>query len=167
MTPESIFFYGFSLITVVTVILMIVQRNPVSSALCLVASFFSLAALYVLLQAHFVATLQILVYAGAIMVLFIFVIMLLNLREDELSVDRFTISRLSVIFFAILTAGVLGFKFLSIPVQNFKEVTTEFGTAKSVGALIFQNYIVPFEIMGLMLLVGIVGAILLGRQSHD
>lgn len=112
MTPESIFFYGFSLITVVTVILMIVQRNPVSSALCLVASFFSLAALYVLLQAHFVATLQILVYAGAIMVLFIFVIMLLNLREDELSVDRFTISRLSVIFFAILTAGVLGFKLI-------------------------------------------------------
>lgn len=162
---NPVFFYSFATITVLMVIVMIVQKNPISSAICLVASFFSLAALYVMLEAHFVATLQILVYAGAIMVLFIFVIMLLNLKDDELIQDKINVKRLGVAFVGLTLFFFLALRFAKIPAAVFGTTSENFGTAESIGKLMFSDYVIPFELIGILLLVGIVGAILLGRRE--
>lgn len=163
---EPYFFYIFSSFTVLMVVLMILQKNPISSALCLIASFFGLAALYAMLDAHFVAVLQILVYAGAIMVLFIFVIMLLNLKKEDLTFERVQAPQ---ILGVLLGGGLLTFmvfKITSIPTVKFVKASNGFGTAESVGKLMFSEYAVPFEVIGLLLLVGIVGAVLLGRKEE-
>lgn len=148
------------------VVLMIFQKNPLSSALCLVVSLFTLAVLYVVLSAHFVAVLQILVYAGAIMVLFIFVIMLLNLKRDELTTEHLDWPRLTVAVIGLGLFAFLAFKFVNIPTVDFPKTGPEFGTAKAVGRLMFSEYVVFFEIIGILLLIGIVGAVLLGRGEN-
>lgn len=149
------------------VILMIFQKNPISSAVCLIGSFFSLAALYAMLDAHFVAVLQILVYAGAIMVLFIFVIMLLNLQKGELTIDKLNLPRMSVFIIGGGLFVFLSFMFRKIPSVPFKQVPENFGTAQSVGKIMFSEYVIPFEVIGILLLVGIVGAVLMGRREEE
>lgn len=170
ITMQPIAFYILASITTTMVVLLIVQKNPLSSAVCLVTSFFSLAGIYILLDAHFVATMQILVYAGAIMVLFIFVIMLLNLKEHELTEDKFNLKRAFVLLLGLGLFGFLSWQFLKIPQDStkpaFPALTPEFGTVKEVGKLLFGNYVVAFEIIGVLLLVGMVGAILLGRREE-
>lgn len=162
---EAIFFYSFAALAIGMVLLMIFQENPVASAVCLVTSFFGLAGLYALLQAHFIAVLQILVYAGAIMVLFIFVIMLLNLRDEDIGIERLTPVKIAAIVIGLFSAGFFAYLFLKIPKVSFNQVSADFGTAKPLGQLMFSDYIIPFELIGLLLLVGIVGAILLGRRE--
>lgn len=162
---EAIFFYAFSILTVVMVIFMIFQTNPVASVVYLVFAFFGLAGLYVLLQAPFVAVLQILVYAGAIMVLFIFVIMLLNLRKDDLYYDRITLKKIGVGVLALLFAGFLTLYFLKVPVSSFYELPQEFGSPQAVGRLLFLTYLVPFELTSILLLVAVVGAVMLARKE--
>src|SRR5687768_8663482 len=127
---EPLVFYIAAFITVFAVVMMIFQSNPVASAIYLVLSFFSLAGIYVTLSAHFVAALQILVYAGAIMVLFIFVIMLLNLKDDELVYDRLNLKRVLV---ALLGLGLFGFManlIFKIPSVEFAALPENFGTAE-------------------------------------
>lgn len=162
---NPLFFYLVSAITVLMIVMMIFQKNPISSAVCLVTSFFTLAGIYVTLDAHFVATLQILVYAGAIMVLFTFVIMLLNLKEEELTIDRMNIPRFVVILMGLSLFGFVGWQLSRIPTVVFPKITENFGTAESIGKILFTKYVVPFELIGLLLLVGIVGAILLARRE--
>lgn len=164
---EPIVFYIAGTLTLLFIILMIFQKNPVASAISLVASFFSLAVLYISLEAHFVATLQILVYAGAIMVLFIFVIMLLNLKTEELTHERFNLQRAAVVLFGLSFFGFLAYYFSKIPLVSFEAVESGFGTAKEIGKLMFSEYVVAFEVIGLLLLVGIVGAILLGKKHSQ
>jgi len=163
---EPYTFYTLSTITVLAILFMIFQRNPISSAVFLVLSFFSLAGLYAALSAHFVAVLQILVYAGAIMVLFIFVIMLLNLRSEELTNDKINWPRFSILAVALGLFGFLAYHFNKIPKVSFPKVDSYFGTAEEIGEIIFSKYVIPFELIGLLLLVGIVGAVLLGRQEE-
>jgi|APSaa5957512622_1039677.scaffolds.fasta_scaffold105566_2 NADH-quinone oxidoreductase subunit J len=166
---EAVFFYIFAFITTFCVLFMILQKNPVASAISLVASFFGLAAIYILLDAPFVAALQILVYAGAIMVLFIFVIMLLNLKDSELTIDKLNLKRISVIVIGLALFSFLSWQFSKIPLDEasqFKAVAADFGSAKEVGKLMFSEYVVAFEVIGVLLLVGIVGAILLGRREN-
>jgi NADH-quinone oxidoreductase subunit J len=163
---EEFFFYLFASVTVGLILLMIVQDSPVASAMCLVGAFFGLAGLYVLLSAPFVAVMQILVYAGAIMVLFIFVIMLLNLKEHELVYDRMNLKRVVVLFIGLGLFAFLTKLFLRIPKVEFAAVEESFGTVKEVGRTMFVNYLIPFELIGILLLVGLVGAVLLGRREE-
>ncbi len=158
-------FYIFSFITVSTVILMILQKNPISSAFCLIISFFSLAALYALLSAHFVAVLQILVYAGAVMVLFVFVIMLLNLKKNDYIRDKLNLGRIIAILIGLGLFAFFAIEFLLLPLIHLPELAPEFGTAEQIGELMFTKYVIPFELIGVLLLVGIVGAVLLGRKE--
>jgi NADH-quinone oxidoreductase subunit J len=163
---NPIVFHIAAFVTVFATVLMILQENPVTSAVLLVASFFSLAVIYVGLDAHFVAALQILVYAGAIMVLFIFVIMLLNLREDELVRDKPNAKRLIV---ALIGAGLFAFlaRFIfKIPSVEFAALPERFGTVHEVAKVMLTDYVVPFELLGLLLLVGLVGAIVLGKKEE-
>lgn len=167
---QPVLFYLFSLVAVLTGLSVITARNPITSALSLVACFFCLAADYVLLDAHFVAVIQVLVYAGAIMVLFIFVIMLLNIRDD-VPVPLGEIPRRAVV--GVLTAGLLGMgsvAALGYATSNMPELSEKdaltYGTIEAVGAAMFSGpYLLPFEVVSALLTVAVVGAVILAKKE--
>ena len=162
---NPILFYTFGGLAVVTALLMVTRQNPIASALWLVINFFLFAALFVTLSAHFIAVIQILLYAGAIMVLFIFVIMLLNLKEEEIKPRQLQFSGLLggglVIYLIVLL--VLGL--LKIPAAPFEASTEDFGYIAPVGRLLFTKYLVPFELTSVLLLVAIVGSVVMGKRK--
>jgi NADH-quinone oxidoreductase subunit J len=150
---------------------MVTRRNPVASLLFLVLTFFSLAAIYVLLEAHFIAAIQIIVYAGAIMVLFLFVIMLLNLGHDYQSDLRGGLWIVS----GFVAAGVIGWLLWRsfagtgavIDRNGAQQIAASVEELNAVGAIaypLFREYLVPFELVGVLLLVAIVGAVLLAKR---
>lgn len=150
---------------------MVTRKNPVASLLFLVLTFFSLAAIYVLLGAHFIAAIQIIVYAGAIMVLFLFVIMLLNLGHDYQADLRGG----AWIVAGFLTAGVVGYMVWSavgapgvaLGQAGAEQIAADVQQLNAVGAIaypLFRNYVVQFELVGILLLVAIVGAVLLAKR---
>jgi len=152
---------------------MILARKPVTSALCLVVVMFMLAILFAMQSAHLIAILQILVYAGAIMVLFLFVIMLLNLREKEGPAHR---PRGYAQLFggaAALTILAVVVSFTQQPGTPAQVVNDGFGTAGEVGRVLFTKYLLPFEIVSVLLLAALVGAVSLvkikmrGANDHD
>lgn len=164
---EAVLFYLFSLVAVIAGLGVVTARNPITSALSLVACFFFLAANYVLLDAHFVAVIQVLVYAGAIMVLFIFVIMLLNLRGDE-PAPLFELSRRAL--FGIAVGGLLGIGLITAvslhPGAPAGGLPDEFGTIAAVGRSLFAGpYLLPFEVVSLLLTVAVVGAVVLAKKE--
>jgi NADH-quinone oxidoreductase subunit J len=167
----TLLFYLFAALALGGGLGMILGRTPIASLLSLVASFFSLAAIYVLLQAHFVAAIQVIVYAGAIMVLFLFVIMLLNLGHDY----RRDLREFGWIVAGSVVAGLTGYGLLRALAAE--DVVTDMGGSlvieaalrelNAVGAIaapLFQTYLVPFELTSLLLLVAIVGAVLLAKR---
>jgi NADH-quinone oxidoreductase subunit J len=150
---------------------MISGRNPVASLLFLVLSFFSLAALYVLLGAHFIAAAQVIVYAGAIMVLFLFVIMLLNLGHDY----HADVRRGSWILVGFVVTGVLGWALSRTMddssmagAQNaapaIEASVRELGAVGAIAQPLFRDFLVPFELTSILLLVAIIGAVLLAKR---
>ncbi len=168
MTTELLLFWFLAAVAVSTAVLMVLQRNPVMSALCLIGNFFSLAGLYLLLQAQFLAVLQIIVYTGAIMVLVVFVIMLLNLGDERGLVERRTIWT-SV--GAALAAGLLLELVVIIVVRGapvlpraMPPASASMGTVGGLGAALFGKFVLPFEITSLLLLVAIVGAVILAKK---
>lgn len=154
----------FATVSVIFGVVMIAAKKPVSSAISLIGIMFCLAVFYALLNAHLIAALQILVYAGAIMVLFLFVIMLLNLREKEgiASTHRTTLQFVSV---GVLCALLIPFM-LTInmpgPVLD-AEATKIFGTTAGVGRLLYTDFLLPFEIASVLLLAALVGAVALTK----
>lgn len=165
---EAFFFYAFAGTAILMTLLVILLNNPVASALSLVMAFFCLSGLYILLEAPFVAVMQILVYAGAIMVLFVFVIMLLKLRPEDLLQDKVTWGKAGVVLIGVPFAGFLISKFLTLPVEAFRTIPDNFGAPKEVGKLLFTKYLIPFELVSVLLLVAIIGVIVLaGRDSRD
>jgi len=165
---ELVLFFAFALLTLLSAGLVIFAKNPINSAMSLVASFFFLAGIYVLLWAHTIAALQVLVYAGAIMVLFLFVIMLLNLTEVELGAQRMTLSR---IVGGLAALGL--FAALAIAVARMPEVAgtmdgasaASFGTLRSVGQELYTRWLFPFEAVSLLLLVSMVGAVVVSKSK--
>ena len=168
---EALLFGLFTVVAIASAILMIVFRNPVHSALSLVTTFFALAGLYVLLQAHFLAAIQIIVYAGAIMVLFLFVIMLLNLGHDyqkDLKGGAF-----AVLSFGVIggMAGLLATRLQSAGVEPgagaaaIDAAVAEHGAVGAIAESLYTTYVVPFEITGILLLVAIVGALVLAKRD--
>jgi len=167
---EAALFYTFSALAITAGVLVVTLRNPISSAIALVSSFFCLSAIYAILGAHFVAVIQVLVYAGAIMVLFLFVIMLLNLRE-EVAVPWGDFSPRVVVGFmtaALLGGGII----LAVSVVgdtgliSAAEAGADYGTIRSVGMAIFSGqFLLPFEAVSALLTVGVVGAVVLGKRN--
>jgi NADH-quinone oxidoreductase subunit J len=161
----------FTFVAVGGAVGMVMSRSPVASLLFLVLTFFSLAAIYVLLGAHFIAAIQIIVYAGAIMVLFLFVIMLLNLGHDYR--DDLRGVAWSVVGF--VAAGVVGWlvwrsfgtRGALIERNGAQQIAADVERLNAVGAIaqpLFRDYLVPFELVGILLLVAIVGAVLLAKR---
>lgn len=161
---ETIMFYIFAIIAVAGGIAMVSLRNPLSGAFALVFSMCALGALYAMLHAEFVFILQILVYAGAIMVLIIFTIMLLNLNDEELR--EVPVSKLRLVTMgtvcAILAAGFIRI-FRQIEPAT-ADLAADFGTIEGVGMLMFGKYVYPFEVISLVLLVAVVGVVLLAKR---
>jgi NADH-quinone oxidoreductase subunit J len=179
-------FYVFAAFAVVSATLCILQRSPVSAALWLVSTMFSLAAIYVLLDAQFIAAIQVLVYAGAVMVLFLFVIMLLNLGHASSDIRG-----PSSVAAAVVIVGLLGIELLALwrytprrlaseisqapafadPATMFaagqvaQQETAARGVVGGIAAPLFQIYLVPFEITSVLLLAAIVGAVVLAKRK--
>ena len=162
-----IFFFLLAAVAIVAALGMLLARNPVHSALSLILNLFCVAGLYLTLNAEFIAVVQVLVYAGAIMVLFLFVIMLLNL--DELPRLANFDWRVGIAFaggtalLALLTY-VLASGLDAMPSMQIGPAAAASGTAKAVAWPLFTTYALPFEIVGLLLLVATIGAVLLAKK---
>ncbi len=159
-----LFFYFFAALAVGSALLVISFRNTLSSAFALILSLFGVAALFVLLGAHFLAAMQILVYAGAIMVLFVFVIMLLDLGREELRKIKMTFaSAVGILFGGYLGIFlVMRLGFLSLPLPAVP--SEQYGTIREVGRLLFSHYLIPFEVASLLLLIAVTGVVMLGKR---
>ena len=163
---EALLFYIFSALTLICGLLVVANpytRNPVTSAMFLVLTIMSMAGLFVLLNAFFLAAVQIMVYAGAVIVLFLFVIMLLDIQEvEKRPLSFFSIALGLLALFGI--AGVLVNAILSSGVGKDLHPVME-GTTQELGVKLFTDYVLPFEIMGVLLLVGMIGVILLSKKT--
>jgi NADH-quinone oxidoreductase subunit J len=160
-------FYAFGLVALFSALLAVTRKNAISAAMWLVMMFFGLAGIYVVLEAYFVAAVQILVYAGAIMVLFLFVIMLLDLRSEELRVHK------GPRFKALGVVGALGF--LAAAVVGVLKSHTQWpsagnpvadldGGAAAIGEALFTRWLLAFEVTSFLLLGAILGAVLLTKR---
>ena len=167
MQMQDILFYvfgGFTLLCGLLVVANPFSRDPVTSAMFLVLAIGSLAGLFVLLQAFFLAAVQVLVYAGAVMVLFLFVIMLLNLKEEQ----RRRIKAFSVITGLIAVLAILGVLvsvLLRAGTSRALPAATVQGGTRPLGQLLFTQYLLPFEIVSVLLLVAMVGVVLLSKRD--
>jgi NADH-quinone oxidoreductase subunit J len=164
-------FYLFAAVAVLASLLVIAQRNPIYSVLLLIASFGALSGLYVLLDAPFVAVIQIIVYAGAIMVLFLFVVMLLNAPHEDTDYDEKThpLMRPGPRRFGALLAGVLIVELVWALTRRAESGVFAGGAVSSVsaiGRLLFTDYAFPFEVTSVLILVAMVGAVVLARREH-
>jgi NADH-quinone oxidoreductase subunit J len=169
VATEAILFFVLAVAALATAVLMILQRNPVMSALYLIGNFFCIAALYLLLRAQLLAVLQVVVYAGAIMVLVIFVIMLLNLGDEQKLGERVNVR---LMLGAALALGLLlellylfwGPAVQELPGQLSPNAAVN-GTVESMGTSLFGRFMFPFEITSLLLLTAIVGAVILAKKQ--
>jgi len=167
---ETAFFVLLAVVTTITAILVIVQRNPVASAIYLIITFFSLAGIYLLLEAQFIAIIQVLVYAGAIMVLFLFVIMLLNLEKEKKIVTRHRLAKVLGVFLGLVLLAQISLIFKSVLLEGNKgnfppEKVASLGNTEVVARLLFTDFLLPFEITSVLLLVAIIGAIILAKRQ--
>lgn len=169
-------FWGFAALTVLGSLFVITRRNLITAVMGMVGTFFALSALYMLLYAHFLAIIQMLVYAGAIMVLFVFVIMILNKPEDE----PFALSgRVGKVLAGLAMAYLvvrIGSVLVDVPAhvtaaQNAAPAKTaagdDWGSTAAVGMNLFNDYLFPFEAVSLTLLIAVVGAIAIARPLKD
>jgi NADH-quinone oxidoreductase subunit J len=145
---------------------VLLARNPVYAAMNLVAAFFFMAGIYVLLTAHLIAFMQILVYAGAVMVLFLFVIMLLSLGDEHLRRERRGAMQYVGAIGAISLLAVLASAIARVPDKAMGALAQpdRFGTVKAVGQVLYTDFLLPFEVTSLLLLVAIVGAVVVAKE---
>ena len=166
------FFWGLSAVAILGALLCVTQRNPVIGALSLVMTLFALSGIYVLLDAHFIAVMQVIVYAGAIMVLFLFVIMLLNVgRPDSPSDVKGTAGKLTALVLggALIVELVVLRRFIPgdsfrLPAGTVARLSEEQGAVGFIAEPLFRAYLVPFEITSMLLLAAVIGAVVLAKR---
>lgn len=158
-------FLYFAVVIVMAALLVVVLRNPIYSALSLLVMFFHVAGLYVTLHAEFLAAIQIIVYAGAILVLYLFVVMLLNVKREE----RYNQQGMVALFLGVvlLTEAVLlvvsrGF---TVATPGPGREGSAVGNTESIGEILYSTYLFPFEIASLILLVAMIGAVILSKKG--
>jgi NADH-quinone oxidoreductase subunit J len=167
---EKALFIFFAAIAIASALNILIQRNPLYSALSLIGTLASLSALYVTLRAQFIAAIQIVVYAGAIMVLFLFVIMLLNAPKEEPHIDKNRALRYLAIPFAGVLLAEAFFVFQKVPRLTLPAADNSdraLGTTWSIGRGLFTSYLLPFEVTSILILMAVVGAMVLARREDD
>ena len=167
MNLQVLLFAIFAIGAVASALLTITRRNPVASAMSLVAHFFMLSGLYLTLEAQFVAAVQVLVYAGAIMVLVVFVIMLLNLGKEQQLAERGNAIRVTLGtavagIFAIMM--ILAFMGRESGYQALNPAAVEIGTTEAIGQSLFTEYLFPFEAVSLLLLAALIGSVIMAKR---
>jgi NADH-quinone oxidoreductase subunit J len=169
MSTVLIIFYILSAITLSTAFLTIYSRNPIHSAIYLVICFFTIAGHYLLFNAQFLAVVHVIVYAGAIMVLFLFTIMLMNLNnEDEVHKPRITRLGAISVFVLLSSALVLIFMYSKPFVGDYPTTGEDFQSIKKLGTVLLddkQGFMVPFEFASVLLLTAMIGAVLLSKKE--
>jgi NADH-quinone oxidoreductase subunit J len=168
---ELLIFYPLAGFCVVLALGVVFNNSPVGSAISLIGMMLGLAGIFILQQAHFIAILQIIIYAGAIMVLFMFVIMLLNLKKGD---DMGWIAREKNLLLSILTGflavGIL-YKIADILFSTKMDTPAilpdTFGTVANIGETLFTDYVLPFEVASILLLAAMVGAVVLAKNKLD
>jgi NADH-quinone oxidoreductase subunit J len=161
-------FYFLALVTIITALMVVFSRNPIHSVLYLVVCFFSIAGHYLLLNAQFLAVVHIIIYAGAIMVLFLFVIMLLNLNKESEPNKPAIIKFASVISASILMLVLIAAMLKMDPIINTNGsiyASQEIGTVKNLGMVLFTDFLLPFEISSVLFLSAMVGVVLISKKE--
>lgn len=163
---EAVFFYLFAGLTLLAACSVVFNRHPIYSVLSLLVAMFCLASLFIMLGAFFLAALQILLYAGAVLVLFLFVIMLLNLEPEELARTRvFTLRSAGAVVALLLFAHLVRFVTSSGPETLQTSASAQPGTVESIGRLLFTTYLIPFELISFLILAAIIGAVTLAKKQ--
>ena len=157
-------------VSIVAGIGVVTRRNPIYSAVCLLACFLAFAVIYLLLDAPFLAAIHVLVYTGAILVLFLFVIMLLNLKPDELGGEapkstRVLVGALSAGLFALIAVPMYAATRDLEPAEMTLDHDRAYGTVKGVGLVLFNEYGLAFEMMSVLILVAVMGGVALARRK--
>jgi NADH-quinone oxidoreductase subunit J len=166
MNPTLSFFYFLSALTVLSALMVILSRNPIHSVLYLILTFFTLSGHYILLNAQFLAAVNIIVYAGAIMVLFLFVIMFLNIKQDQEETKANIAKIAGAIVGGTLFVILLGaYRKTLIPSYNPNTFDSQIGMIENLGKMLFRDYLLPFELVSILLLVAMVGAVMLGKRE--
>lgn len=168
MITELLVFVFLAAAAVTTAVAMVLQRNPVMSAISLIGNFFCLAGLYLLLRAQLLAVLQIAVYAGAIMVLVVFVIMLLNLGNEEKLTERFGVRTLLAACVVLVFALEMLYLFLETHVATGLQImhpnAPSIGTVESMGLALYSHYLLPLQATGMLLFAAVIGALILAKK---
>ncbi len=164
---DSFLFLVVAASAIASALMVILQRNPIMSAIALIANFFCIALLYLLLKAQLLAVLQVVVYTGAIMVLVVFVIMLLNLGDERRLTEKFDMKRVAAV---VLATGFLLEMLYIFSVHADQTPASpraeHVGTVEAMGSAMFTQFLLPFEITSLLLLAAIVGAVVLARKQN-
>ncbi len=165
---QTVLFYLFAVLSIISAFLAITRKNPVLSAVWLVVCLFGLSAVYVLLEAFFLAAVQVIVYAGAVLMLFIFVIMMLNLRSGIIGPMRNIGIKLLGLALSVFVLGRLwkAFSQAAVLAGTAPQTPEGFGEPASLGVLLLSAYVYPFELIGVLLLVAVTGALVLARKEE-
>ena len=162
---EQFLFFFIALVAVASAVYFVFAKNPLYAILSLIVTFFSIAALYVLLNAQFLGIVQIIVYAGGIMVLFLYVLMMLNLNAKDESKKHNLLKFTGIISAGIIFVGMIG-AYKGVAMTNATtNVDSQIGLTKNLGKLLFNEYVLPFELASILILAGIVGSVLIGKKD--
>ena len=163
---EAVCFYVFAMPMLLAALAVVLSRHPIYNVLSLLLMMFCLAALFVMLGAYFIAALQVLLYAGAVLVLFLFVIMLLNLEQQALARLRaFTLVTAGTLAAALLLFVLVRTIRFATPATSLAASTSPNGTVETIGRTLFTTYLLPFELTSFLILAAIIGAVTLGKQQ--
>ncbi|MCA1662930.1 MAG: NADH-quinone oxidoreductase subunit J [Myxococcales bacterium] len=165
-TGPEVWWWIIAFFTVAGAISTVTRRNNIAAVMSLVATFFGLAAMYAMLSAHFLAALQVLVYAGAIMTLFVFVIMVLNRDEAEPWAWSGVFTKVVGVFALVYLVTKVGAHLYSVAPAHPEGPPVEFGTVAQVGEILFTDYLFVFEAVSVLLLIAVVAAVVVARQRN-
>lgn len=169
MEITEILFYVLASLTVLSALLMVFSKNPVHSILYLIITFFCISGHYVLMNAQFLAVVNVIVYAGAIMVLFLFVVMLMNLNNEKISFGRpaklLAASLVSILFIALTVQLVLGNS--DAAQQQIAMGEGEFGLIQNLGKHLYSEYVLTFELSSILFISAMIGAVILSKKDEE
>lgn len=162
----TIIFYILATITLGTAILTVLAKNPIHSAIYMIGCFFSIAGHFLMLNAQFLSVVHIIVYTGAIMILLLFTLMLMNL-SDQHEPKKKIVSRIAAVISVCLTAIVILAVFLkaNIVIESYKTVNVDFQSVRIIGQVLLDEYMVPFEFASILLIAAMIGAVLISKRE--
>lgn len=165
MNIVTLLFMLLSLMAVGSALMMLISKNPVKSILWLIIVFFAISGHYILLNAQFLAIVNIIVYAGAIMVLFLFVVMLMNLNTDSEPPKNYRLQLIGIISGGSLLLILLASLMKTDQAQLVLMKVGEAGLIRNLGSVLFTNYVLPFEIASILFLSAMIGAVIIGKKT--